>query len=189
MEGIPVKCNNQGRYWLKLPLLWEVRGLTSVMFFQSFQVTSCHKKRWKFTSLFGYVQLANQLSYNPSNARSSKFSHSLPQQSWVQTMHGSLLLQTPWIIFLLFNFAQFFAMTFTSKIPGISELVLKLWDQTSHFSLDSSFILLSFHTFPLSWIGKHYIIFENGLEVGKSNLFAGIYSIWIWQCKKKGFLK
>lgn len=137
--------------------------------------------------LFGYVQLANQGSYNPSNARSSKFSHSLPQQSWVQTMHGSLLLQTPWIIFLLcLTLVQFFAMTFTSKIPGISELVLKLWDQTSHFSLDSSFTLSSFHTFPYLELVKHYIIFENGLEVGKSNLFAGIYSIWIRQCKKKG---
>ena len=79
----------------------------------------------------------------------------------------------------LFTLDTIFAMTFTSKIPGIRELVLKLWHQTSHFSLDSSFTLSSFHTFPYLELVKHYIIFENGLEVGKLHLYAGIYSVYL----------
>ena len=107
-------------------------------------------------------------------------------------MHGShsLTANTLNNISSLFNFGAVFAMTFDSKIPGISELVLKLWDQTSHFSLDSSFTLSYFHTFPCCELVKHYIIFENGLEVGKLNLYAGIYSSLFGydSARRKGFL-
>ena len=96
-------------------------------------------------------------------------------------MHGSLSSTANTLnnVSSLFTFGTVFAMTFASKIPGIRELVLRLWDQTSHFSLDSSFTLSSFHSFPCLELVKHYIIFENGLEVGKLNLYAGIYSVYL----------
>lgn len=144
MEGIPVKCNNQGRYWLKLPIAVRGQGLTVMFFSKFFKLLPVIRKGGSLLSLWVCpvsksavlqslkCQVFKILSLSASTELSSDY-------AWVSPTANTLNN-----ISSLFNFGTVFCYDITSKIPGISELVLKLWDQTSHFSLDSSFILLSF---------------------------------------------
>ena len=52
MGGIPVKCNNQGRYWLKLPFAVRSQGLNfSDVFFQVFKLPPVIRKGGSLLSL------------------------------------------------------------------------------------------------------------------------------------------
>lgn len=155
MGGIPVKCNNQGRYWLKLPIAVRGQGTNlGDVFFKVFKLPPVIRKGGSLLSLWvcpvsksGVLQslkcqVFKILSFSVSTELSSDY-------AWVSPTANTLNN-----ISSLFNFGTVFCYDIYLK---------NTWNKWASIeALGPNFSLLPwlliytviFSYFPLSWIGK-----------------------------------